>query len=135
MYTPTRNFNSMDQSIWKIGLDVTDATMSALLEAGRKWMPQSGKVKSGKGAKLTQTITAIERRISALKTAMARSKIAERNQCITDFTTRGTCEDTESRGSQEGDKGEILLPFLADVQDICSSTDVVPVTARILLPC
>lgn len=124
-----------NQTIRKIGLDVTNATMSALLEAERKWMPQAGKEKSSKGAKLTQTIPAIERRISALKTAMARSKIAERNQCITDFTTRATCEDTEPRGSQEGDDDEILSPFLADIQDTCSSAEVVSVTAGILLPC
>ena len=113
-----------NQAIRKIGLDVTDATMSALLEAERKWLPQADKEKSSKGAKLTQIIPAIERRISALKTAT----IAQGKQSITAFTTSATSHESESRGPEEADATEILPPSLADAQDPCTSAEVVSLT-------
>lgn len=102
--------------------------MSALLEAEKKWLPQADKEKSSKGAKLTQTISAIERRISALKTAMARSKIAQGKQSITAFTTSATSQESESRGPEEADATEKLPPSLADDQDPCTSAEVVSLT-------
>lgn len=86
--TPGSEWTTWNQTLKNIGRDVTSATMLFLRKEEERCREPGGKEKSKQGAKVTQTVVAVDGRISKIKSALTLKSSLSGIRQITTFTSR-----------------------------------------------
>ena len=88
--TPGNIWTNWNQQIKDIGRDITAVTMATLLEEEKAYRESDGKEKSKQGAKFTQTVVAVDGRISKIRSARLSASKVVGIQPITAFGTEAS---------------------------------------------
>jgi hypothetical protein len=134
--TPGNAWTAWNQSLKNIGRELTTATTAFLRKEEEKCRDPGGKEKSKQGAKVTQTVVAVDGRISKIKRALTLKSSLSGIRQITTFTTstvecsseevlKRTLPNTDVNSRPAIKKAKYVKPPVAQMVGICKNTSAV----------